>query len=287
MHAWFSRSRDLINRSKLKRRNLHLSNLELGETSGAVSFAIHHILQLRNVSRGQCVHNGPELTIQSDGCGCCGAKEAHPHRHGQGATWPRASAAMTTSIVSTAAPRHSSFPHSKQLLCCLRYPPPFCRVWFTSTASYHKFKSSSLHNLYHSPHHIYPSLTDFQITLPTPFQKFRDFSFLWINLKQHQPPSHAHPSSLSGTRNFNIISVSTPYLSVPHRSLQLRFRLWSKSSEVSLSLWETLNKFNLSYTRILPQSLPLWHQRSIKHSILLLPDIARKISAQTHSSGQI
>lgn len=62
--------------------------------------------------------------------------------------------------------------------------------------------------------------------------------------------------------------------------IKLRFRLHSKISEVSLSLWETLNKFNLSYTRILPRSLPLWHQRSIKHIIQLLPNIARKISAQ-------
>lgn len=75
-----------MEKSKWKRRNLHLSNLEVGETSGAVSFAIHLILQLRNVSRGQSVHNGPELTIQSDDCGCCGANEAHTHRHGQGAT---------------------------------------------------------------------------------------------------------------------------------------------------------------------------------------------------------
>lgn len=34
-----------------------------------------------------------------------------------------------------------------------------------------------------------------------------------------RPPLQAHPSSLFGTRNFNTISFSTQYLSMPHRSL--------------------------------------------------------------------
>lgn len=125
---------------------------------------------------------------------------------------------------------------------------------------------------------IYPRR--FSNHLPTPFQKLRDFSFLWMNLKQPQPPSHAHPSSLSGTQNFNIISFSTPYLSMPHRSLNYASDSIPKVPRFLSPCEKPSNKFNLSYTRILPQSLPLWHQRSIKHSILLLSNLARRISAQ-------